>query len=111
MRIVSLDALPVEGVSHDPAIRKQVLLRRGEVPHLTAFSRAVFTPGQAVTPHAHADMHEVFFVASGAGEIRVDGAAHALAAGTCVAVAPGETHEIACTGAEELVLLYFGVEA
>ncbi|HYP52836.1 MAG TPA: cupin domain-containing protein, partial [Pyrinomonadaceae bacterium] len=61
--------------------------------------------------HAHAGMHEVFLVLSGSGRIEVDGRAHALAAGTCVAVEPGESHEIRNTGADELVLAYFGVEA
>ena len=40
MRIVRLEEVPEEGVSHDPELRKRVLLRRGEVPHLTALSRA-----------------------------------------------------------------------
>ena len=111
MKIVSLAELPEEGVSHNPEIRKQVVLRRGDVPHVNAFARARLTPGQAVRAHAHADMHEVFFVLAGAGRIEVDGRTRALAPGTCVAVAPGESHRITNTGADELVLLYFGVEA
>lgn len=109
MRLVSLADLPEEGVSHDPEIRKQVLLRGGDVPHLTALSRARFGPGQATTRHAHADMHEVFFVQEGTGAIRVEGAEHPLSPGVCVVVEPGEAHEVACTGPEELVLLYFGI--
>jgi len=56
-------------------------------------------------------MYEVFLVVSGAGRIEVAGRAHALAAGTCVTVEPGESHEITNTGAAELVLVYFGVES
>lgn len=110
MKIVSLEAVPDEGVSHDPEIRKRVLLVRGDVPHLTAFTRSRLRPGQVARAHRHADMHEVFFVLEGSGRMMLDDAEHALAAGTCVAVAPGEAHEIRNNGAEDLVLLYFGVE-
>jgi mannose-6-phosphate isomerase-like protein (cupin superfamily) len=110
VREVRLDRVPEEGVSHDPELRKRVLLRRGAVPHLTSFSRAVLRPGQATTAHAHADMHEVFWVESGRGEARVGGRALPLEPGVCLLVEPGEEHALGCTGAEELVLLYFGVE-
>ncbi|MEW5931600.1 MAG: cupin domain-containing protein [Gemmatimonadota bacterium] len=110
MRRVRLDELPEEGVSHDPELRKRVLLRRGAVPRLTAFSRAVLRPGQATTAHAHADMHEVFWVEAGRGEARVGGEALPLEPGVCLLVEPGEEHALACAGPEDLVLLYFGVE-
>lgn len=110
MKRVRLGEVSEEGVSHDPELRKRVLLRRGEVPHLTAFSRATLRPGQAATPHAHADMHEVFWVESGRGEARVAGETLALEPGACLVVEPGEEHTLACTGAEDLVLLYFGIE-
>ena len=111
MKRVTLADVPEEGVSHDPEIRKRVLLRRGDVPRLTNFSRATFLPGQAARAHSHPNMSEVFFVERGAGVIRVDGAEQALAPGVCVAVSPGEEHEVSNTGGGELVLLYFGVEA
>ena len=103
--------LPVEGVSHDPGIRKQVLLRAGDAPHLTGFSRAVLLPGQSARAHRHADMYEAFFVQAGEGEITVDGVGMRLEPGVCVLVEPGEEHEIRNAGAAELVLLYFGLEA
>ena len=111
MKRVSLDALPREGVSHDPEIIKQVLLRRGDVPHLTAFSRATLKPGQSASAHEHRDMFEVFFVESGSGVIKIAETAHELAAGVCVLIEPGERHEITNTGAGDLVLNYFGIEA
>lgn len=111
MRLVRIDAVAAEGVSHDPALRKRVLLRRGQVPHLTALSRATLRPGQAATPHAHADMHEVFWVEAGRGEARVAGETLPLEPGVCLVVEPGEEHTVACAGGEDLVLLYFGIEA
>ncbi len=111
MKIVSLADVPEEGVSHDPEVKKRVLLRRGDVPHLMSFARAVFLPGQTARAHTHANMSEVFFVERGRGTMRVGGSGHTLAPGVCVAVVPGEEHEIVNDGAGELVLLYFGVEA
>ena len=110
MKIVSVSQLPEEPVSHNPEIKKKVLLMPGDLPHLTNFSQARFAPHQAAAAHVHRDMHEVFFVESGTGLIRVDGAEHPLTPGGCVAVRPGEVHELVNAGAEELVLTYFGVE-
>jgi len=60
--------------------------------------------------HAHTDMCEVFFVESGEGTIRIDANVFPLQAGTCIAVEPGEVHEIVNSGDRELVLTYFGIE-
>jgi mannose-6-phosphate isomerase-like protein (cupin superfamily) len=110
MKKISLADLPAEPVSHNPEITKQVMLRRGDLPHLTNFSRSRLLAGQTAGAHAHASMHEVFFVESGAGTMRVDAREVRLKAGVCVAVEPGESHEIRNTGAAELVLIYFGIE-
>ena len=111
MKKVSLEELPREGVSHDPQILKQVMLRRGDAPHLTAFSRATLQPGQTAHAHQHQDMFEVFFVESGAGSITISGGEHQLTRGVCLMVEPGELHEITNNGTAELVLIYFGIEA
>jgi quercetin dioxygenase-like cupin family protein len=110
MKKISLADVPAEPVSHNPEITKRVLLRRGDLPHLTNFSRSRLLPGQTASAHAHAGMHEVFFVESGAGIMRVDAREVTLEAGVCVAVGPGESHEIMNTGAADLVLIYFGIE-
>ncbi|MDT7540183.1 MAG: hypothetical protein QOE33_87 [Acidobacteriota bacterium] len=111
MRKVSLANIPEEGVSHNPEIKKQVLLRRGDVPHLTNFSRSRLASGQTASAHAHADMHEVFYVESGAGLMKINDEELRLERGVCVAVSPGERHEITNTGEADLVLCYFGVES
>ena len=102
---------PIEGVSHNAAIKKQVMLRMGDLAHLTTFSQARFQPGQVAEAHAHADMNEVFFVESGTGKIVIDGEPHVLSPGVCIAVMVGESHEVSNPGTEELVLTYFGLRA
>ncbi len=111
MKKISLAELPLEGVSHDPQIRKQVMLRRGDVPHITGYSRAILLPGQTAHAHQHRDMFEVFFVEAGAGLMTIAGTAHQLERGVCIMIEPGELHEVTNNTAAELALVYFGIEA
>ncbi len=110
MKKTSLDQLPHEGVSHDPEIKKQVMLRRGDLPHVTAFARSTLLPGQTAHAHAHSDMFEVFYVEGGHGVMRIANAEHRLERGVCIMVEPRERHEITNDGTADLVLLYFGIE-
>jgi quercetin dioxygenase-like cupin family protein len=109
MKQTSLATLPFEPVSHNPQIVKQVMLRSGELPHLTNFSQARFAPGQIAPAHAHGDMCEVFWVKAGSGEIQVDQRLIPLVEGVCVVVEPGEQHEVRNTGTDDLILIYFGL--
>ena len=75
------------------------------------FSQARFAPGQGTIAHTHTDMWETYLVESGEGVMQIDGVEVKLAIGTCIAVEPGEVHEVINTGFTELVLTYFGVQA
>ncbi len=110
MKIVELSDLPEEGVSHQPEIKKQVLFAKGELPHLTNFSRARLAPGQTAKAHSHRDKYEVFFVELGHGVIKIGGAEYPLEHGMYVVAEPGEEHEIINTGSAGLIVLYFGLE-
>lgn len=85
------------------------MLRWGDLPSLTNFSQARFTPGQVASAHAHLDMAEVFFVESGEGAIAINGVSYGLTPGVCVVAEPGEIHEVTNTGSVDLVLTYFGI--
>ncbi|NJL46452.1 MAG: cupin domain-containing protein [Leptolyngbyaceae cyanobacterium SM2_5_2] len=111
MKQISLNQVAEEAVSHNPTIKKRVMLRQGDLPGLTNLAQARFAPGQVANGHTHLDMAEVFFVESGYGTITINGQAHALTPGTCVAVEPGEHHEVANTSSVFLVLTYFGLRA
>lgn len=111
MKKSSLHQLPEEAVSHNAAIRKRVMLRPDDIPQITNFSQASFPPGEIAGVHAHSDMYEVFLVTAGTGEMRVNGQPHSLTPGVCIAVEPGEHHEVINTGEQYLVLTYFGVKA
>ncbi|MEO1068053.1 MAG: cupin domain-containing protein [Cyanobacteria bacterium J06638_6] len=109
MKIIGLDQVAEASVSHNRAIKKRVLLGSHDLPHLTNFSQARFSPGDIAPGHSHGDMAEVFFIESGQGTIFLNGQPYPLGPGTCIAVEPNEHHEIANTGHQDLVVTYFGL--
>ncbi len=111
MRIINLEDVRKEGVSHNPEILKQVLVRNGEVPHLTNFSKSTLIPGQVSETHSHPDMYEIFLVESGSGEIHINSKPLPIRTGTCLVVSPGEAHRISNNSSVPLALIYFGIKA
>ena len=112
MKIVYLRDLPEEPVSHNPEIKKKVLLHEGDLPAcFVKFSQARFTAGRTAGAHAHADMFEVFLVEEGQGLLRIDESEWPLHPGTCAVAEPGETHDLVNTGTADLVITYFGVKS
>jgi quercetin dioxygenase-like cupin family protein len=110
MQLYRRDDVPEEGVSHNPEIRKRVMVRNGSVPALTNFSQSVFEPGQTCDPHTHPDMFEIYLVEAGRGELVVEGETIELHPGDCAVVEPGEEHSMSNPeGAGELRLTYFGI--
>ena len=109
MRLMDLNSLPGEPLSHDAGIIKQVIIRKDVIPHLTQLAQARIPPGTRLTPHTHSDMHEVFIVISGRGRLHCDGAALDITPGNCVQIEPGEVHAFENEGTEELVVVYFGI--
>lgn len=111
MKIVRAEQVPETGVSHNPEIRKRVLVSNGEVPKLTNFSQSVFAPGQVCHAHTHPDMYEIYLVSAGEGSITVDGEVVRLGVGDCLVVEPGEEHAMSNPSEQlDLHLTYFGIE-
>ncbi|KAG0372575.1 hypothetical protein BGX24_000070 [Mortierella sp. AD032] len=109
MKVTSFDSLPVAYISHDSTVEKKVLLKNGEVPHVTQLAVATLKPGEQATKHNHRDMTETFHFQAGSGEMEVDGKTFDIKTGVTVTVFPGEYHEIRNTGSENLVIIYFGI--
>ena len=110
MKVSSTDSVPQLKVSHNPKIKKHLMVSNGEIPHVTNFSQAIFPPGETANAHTHSEMTEVFFVESGQGCIRVNEKVIDMKAGTCVVVEPNESHELKNTGSEDMVVMYFGIK-
>lgn len=110
MKFISLDKIKEESVSHNPKVKKKVLIKKGEMPHLTQFAQSFFKPGQIASEHIHEDMYEVYLVEAGTGILKVNGKVHQIKKGDCAMTEPGEAHEFINTGTEDLILTYFRVE-
>lgn len=109
MRLVDLNSIAAEPLSHDAQSSKQVIFRNGEIPYLTQLAQARIPPGARLTPHVHQDMHEVFIVLGGRGLLHCGGTAHAVESGSCIEIAPGEIHTFENGSEQDLVLMYFGI--
>ena len=107
MKIGLLEKTAEERVSHTEEIKKRVMIKNFEVPHITQFAQARFPPRKVAEEHSHEDMYEIFFVEKGEGKIRINGTDYPLKEGSYVVIEPGETHEVTSNG--ELILMYFGV--
>ena len=109
MKICSLANIEETTVSHNPKIKKQVLISNGQINTITNFSRAVFPPGEIANTHSHSDMTEVFYIESGQGIISVNDEEFKISPGVCITIEPNEAHELKNTGLSDLTILYFGV--
>ena len=107
-KISSINVALEEPVSHNPAAKKQVWFRKGDLPPFTQIARVVVFPGEVLAAHAHADMHELFIILEGATRMLVDGRPHDLKPGDAVALTPGENHELSNPVSETLVFLVAG---
>lgn len=110
MKIVHIDQLSDEKISHSPKIKKRVFIKKGQVPYITNFSQATFKTGQIASELTHPNLFMIFLVESGSGLIKVDGKVNQIKEGHCILVEPGEAHEIINTSANDLLITYFGVE-
>ena len=108
VKLTSINSAPEESVSHNPAARKRVWFRQGELPPFTQIARVVVPPGEVLAAHAHPDMHELFIILEGAMRMVVDGLPHELGPDDALAVAPGESHELRNTGDKPAIFLVAG---
>ncbi len=105
MKLSRLDSMPFEPVSHDPRLRKKVLLR-DPLPGMKHISHIILRPGERVTVHSHPDAYEVFYCIRGEARMKVGEEEISLLNGTCLVVEPGEEHAFVEI-IDEVELLYF----
>ena len=108
MKLSSINSAPEEPVSHNPAAKKRVWFRKGDLPPFTQIARVSVPPGEVLSAHAHADMHELFIVLEGTARMVVDEAPHNLSEDDAIALAPGESHELSNRSHKQFVFLVVG---
>jgi mannose-6-phosphate isomerase-like protein (cupin superfamily) len=106
MKFSSLDSLPLEPVSHDPKIKKKVLVGLGTLPRIKTISHIELNPGDRASRHRHENAYEVFYGIKGRVDFLVADAPVSLTGGCCLVVEPGEEHSIE-GAAEGSRMLYF----
>ena len=110
MKVLPFSEADLKAVSHNPKIKKRVVLSNGERGNIYQLAQAVFPPGETAYTHSHDDMTEIFIVQSGLGTIRIDETSHELKSDVCAVVDPLETHEISNTGTDDLVITIIGIK-
>jgi quercetin dioxygenase-like cupin family protein len=109
MKIVKISGLKSVPTSHAGVGQKRVIIKPGEVSHLTQYGQVTFKPGDVAQEHSHPDMFEIFTIDNGKGKIKVNGKSYNIDTGNCIIVYPNEKHEITNSGYVPLIISYFGI--
>lgn len=107
MKHYTLNESPRRPVSHDPSLKKSLIVDDGVLPGIRGMSHIVLPGGASVEAHSHTDGYEVFYCLAGRALATVGEEEVKLEAGHCLIVEPGESHGFDIT--EETTLLYFFV--
>lgn len=70
-----------------------------------SLAEATVGPGAATVEHLHRRSEELYLVTAGSGLLRVGGEEREVAAGDCVAIAPGTPHRLRNVGEVDLVVV------
>jgi mannose-6-phosphate isomerase-like protein (cupin superfamily) len=70
-----------------------------------SLAEATVAPGGETIEHFHRRSEELYLVTTGSGLLRVGGEERAVAAGDCVAIAPGTPHRLRNDGEVDLVVV------
>lgn len=109
MKIISLNELPYEAVSHDPGLKKKVFTK-GTLPCVKHISHIMLQPGNIVSEHLHVEDVEVLYCIKGKALFLINGKNVFITEGALLIVDPGEAHSITEIG-EETEFLYFRMAA
>lgn len=108
MKILHLDSIPLEPISHDPKLTKQVFAGDGVLNGIRNVSHMVLRPGSTVGIHSHDLGSEVFYCVRGRLRAEVAGREVELKGGSFLIVEPYEKHAFTRID-EETELFYFFV--
>lgn len=106
MKHYRLEDLPFEPVSHDPALRKRVIVHENILPRIRGVSHIVLPPGSRASEHSHPDGYEIFYCVRGNVLFSVEGDGVPFSSSQCLIVEPGETHALEALAESELVYFF-----
>lgn len=99
MRLYSLEKAQEKPVSHDPGLKKRLLVPEG-VGAVRHISHIILKPGNTASAHSHKDGIEVFYCVRGSIRFSVNREPVTLDAGSCLVIEPDEEHAIEAVAVE-----------
>ena len=104
MDIVSLNSAP-SFITKDGSEIRELLAHRNSGIRNQSLAEARVPVGGSTQEHYHAKTEEIYFIASGQGQLRIEGEVMEVKAGDAIAIPPGRKHKLWNTGPAPLTLL------
>src|ERR1043166_8063798 len=73
---------------------RELLAYRNSVIRQQSLAEARVFPGCSTLEHFHRTTEEIYYITSGAGEIRIEGETRSLKQGDPIAIPPGQKHKL-----------------
>lgn len=84
---------------------RELLAHRNSCIRLQSLAEARLPPGGTTTAHFHPQTEEIYYIVQGQGRMRIGEETRDVGAGDAIAIPPGQEHQIANIGSEQLVFL------
>lgn len=84
---------------------RELLAHRNSAIRNQSLAEARLPAGAATREHYHIRTEEIYYITSGAGQIRIDGEIRDVKSGDAIAIRPGQKHKLWNTGTGTLHLL------
>jgi mannose-6-phosphate isomerase-like protein (cupin superfamily) len=104
MIIINRNDARIINTRHGSEIRPLIDRTTTEITRCS-LAEETLEPGQAVAPHHHREIEEIYYILSGRGVMKVGDEKREVAAGDAIYVPRGNSHTLENTGAEPIKLL------
>ena len=104
MDIKNINAVPAFTTKDGSEIR-ELLAHRNSAIRRQSLAEARVPAGGATLEHYHVKTEEIYYITSGAGQMRVADETRPVTAGDAIAIPPGKKHKLWNTGQTPLTLL------
>jgi mannose-6-phosphate isomerase-like protein (cupin superfamily) len=104
MDIQNIERVP-NFITKDGSEIRELLAHRNSAIRNQSLAEARVPPGATTTLHYHPRTEEIYYILQGKGRMRVGDDTSDVGPGDAIAIPPGQTHQITCTGDATLVFL------
>lgn len=104
MKIINREAAKIIVTAHGSEIRPLIDRTTSSIQKCS-LAEEILPPRAIVAPHYHKRTEEIYYILTGAGEMRVGGETREVAAGDAVFIPLDHVHSLKNTGTEPIKLL------